>query len=268
VFTQGEDISSLPFFGKDLNMMSKLWKRHHYDLPADFSLYMAVVVLLVFVFTPASPSLPISQIIALGFVIYFSAFVPGPNKLELSLSINSKAWRAILVIIALTLIILLLTMILMTIAKSDYSEALKNEEIWQQESFEFIGSWAPDKSIHESLYQKNLTSVIKYAVKPFLGLVIFASVFETIIIFGVLFPVIWRRNGYYQALFGVPFVFALLHILQTSPLGFVIIYISGLVQALLYAKTKSLYPAIILHICWNLNILLFLCFLNWGLPYQ
>jgi len=248
--------------------MSKLWDTCTYDLPADYSLYMAAVVTVVFLFTPGSPSLPVSQIIAVGVIVYFSCLTPGQNKLGLSFNISRQGCRAIILISAVTILVLSLSLFLISIAKSEYKGGVtQDEDIWRQETFEFIGSWAPDTSIHKSLYEKDLGSVIRYAGKPFIGLVIFASTFETIIIFGILFPAIWRRNGYWRALLGVPLVFALLHILHTSVVGFVIIYLNGLVQAVLYAKTKSLYPAITLHVCWNLNILLFFCFMNWGLPY-
>ena len=266
---QGEDIYPLPVHSKGMAKMSKLWDTCTYDLPADFSLYMAAVIVVVFVFTPTSPSFPLSQIVAVGVIVYFSWLTPGPIKLGLSFNISRQGWRAIILISAVTLLVLLLTLLLMSMAKGEYYEgATQNEDIWRQETFEFIGSWAPDTLIHKSLYEKDLGSVIRYTAKPFLGMVIMASTFETIIIFGILFPTIWRRNGYRKALLAVPLVFALLHIFRTSIPGFVIIYLNGVVQALLYAKTKSLYPAITLHVCWNLNILLFFCFMNWGLPYE
>lgn len=250
-----------------MKKISTLWTASIYDLPADFSLYMALAVVTVFLFTPSRPSFPVSHILAAGFIIYFSFLIPGPNKLGLGFSLSRKAKHAIIIILALTFLIILLSLVLVDIGKSEYNaEAIEDKDIRRQESFEFTGSWAPDTLIHKSLYEMDLGSVVRYAVKPFLGTVVFAAVFETIIIFGILFPTMWRRHGYWKALLGVPLAFALLHIFQTSIPGFVIIYLNGLAQALLYAKTKSLYPSIMLHVCWNFNILLFCCFMNWGIP--
>jgi len=229
---------------------------------------MATVVVVIFLFPPAGPSLPVSQIIAAGVIVYFASFEPRPNKLGLSFQIAPQAKRAIFLILAITAAVLLLSWIFIAYAKYDFIQrGIEDSEIWRQGNFEFFGSWAPDSAIYQSLYKKDLPSVLKYAFKPILGMVVFAGVFETVIFFGVLFPVLWKRNKYVPAILITSLIFALAHILRTNFPGFFIIIGTGLIQAMLYSKTKSLYPSIVFHLCWNFNIVYFICLMNWGVPY-
>jgi len=240
-----------------------------YDLHADFSIKCALALLFIYMFLPDSPKLPIAPVFGVVVIIYFAAFGGGLAQIGLSFDLARNAKRSTIIILGIFAVIILGSAVFVSLGKaSAIDEPDENAGLFTQESYEFLGSWAPSEKIHGSLNEKDSGGVIKQSLKPIVGVVICKSLFETLFFFGMFFPVIWRKYSYKRALIWVPLLFAVLHVMHTSLVGFVIIYFNGVLQAALYARTKSLYPAIALHICWNLNILLFIHFLNWGLPFN
>lgn len=83
--------------------------------------------------------------------------------------------------------------------------------------------------------------------------VVVAPIVEELIFRGVLFPAIKRRYG---LIFGVvvsSLIFTLVHV---NPIQMISVLPLGIYLAVMYQRTGSIYPGMILHATWNLFVLL------------
>jgi len=83
--------------------------------------------------------------------------------------------------------------------------------------------------------------------------VIFAPIIEEILFRGILFPAIKYRYGIIAGILVSGVLFGLAHL---NPLQILVIIPMGIYLAIMYQRTKSIYPGIILHATWNLMVLL------------
>jgi membrane protease YdiL (CAAX protease family) len=241
--------------------------KHPYDLPAQFPLRVAVIIVILYMFTPFWPPVLIAPVIGAGSIVYYAIQSNGRNQLGMSLSISSKAKRYIRVIVVTTAAVLLSWCIFITIVKH---LAIHDPEFTEfpveQVPYEWPKGWGAGDELGDALFHKNLIGVIRDVSLPILWVVILGPLLETVVFIGMLFPVIWRDYGYRRAIIIVPLLFAVLHIFQQQPYIMVLTFVNGYIQALLYARTKSIYPSIVLHACWNLTVVSIVTIFNWGLP--
>lgn len=83
--------------------------------------------------------------------------------------------------------------------------------------------------------------------------VILAPIIEEIVFRGVLFPALGRRYGVVVGIFVSSFLFTLVHI---NPIQMISVLPLGIYLAIMYYRTGSIYPGMILHATWNLMVLL------------
>jgi membrane protease YdiL (CAAX protease family) len=87
----------------------------------------------------------------------------------------------------------------------------------------------------------------------FVLVVIIAPIIEEIVFRGVLFPAIKRRFGLVAGILFSSLVFTLVHI---DPIQMISVLPLGIYLAVMYHRTGSIYPGMILHATWNLIVLL------------
>jgi membrane protease YdiL (CAAX protease family) len=80
-----------------------------------------------------------------------------------------------------------------------------------------------------------------------------APLFEELLFRGFLFPVLARRGQVTFALFASALLFGAIHL---QPAGLPILGTLGLVLALAVRQTGSLWPAVLVHACWNGSLFL------------
>lgn len=83
--------------------------------------------------------------------------------------------------------------------------------------------------------------------------VVLAPVIEEIVFRGVLFPAIKRRYGLIAGIVISSLVFTLVHM---NPVQMMSVLPLGVYLAVMYHRTGSIYPGIMLHATWNLMVLL------------
>lgn len=83
--------------------------------------------------------------------------------------------------------------------------------------------------------------------------VILAPIIEEIIFRGVLFPAISKRYGLVSGVVISSFVFTLVHI---DPINMISVLPLGVFLAIMYQRTGSIYPGMMLHASWNFMVLL------------
>lgn len=83
--------------------------------------------------------------------------------------------------------------------------------------------------------------------------VLLAPVIEEIVFRGVLFPAIKKRYGLISGVVISSLVFTLVHI---DPINMISVLPLGIFLAIMYQRTGSIYPGMILHASWNLMVLL------------
>lgn len=80
-----------------------------------------------------------------------------------------------------------------------------------------------------------------------------APIVEELIFRGVLFPALQRRYGAFVGVTVSSLLFTLVHI---DPLQMISVLPLGVYLAIMYQRTGSIYPGMILHATWNLMVLL------------
>jgi membrane protease YdiL (CAAX protease family) len=83
--------------------------------------------------------------------------------------------------------------------------------------------------------------------------VIVAPIVEELVFRGVLFPAIRKRYGLFVGIVASSLIFTLVHI---NPIQMISVLPLGIYLAIMYQRTGSIYPGMILHATWNLVVLL------------
>jgi membrane protease YdiL (CAAX protease family) len=263
--------------------LSKIWqfltlKGREYDLPARLSFRPSGFLVFIYLLPPYFiGDTPIKAIIGMSVVLFFIAravFYRSENELGLSLRLNRSAKRTLLVVLILTLIIAPLALTglycLVEVVKAVYLFYPESYSEVEQLSYDFLGltgSFSPDESIYEALAARDLKGVFYASVKTILGIMVFVPIFETIILFGFIVPIVWKNRSAGKTLWIVPLIFSILHPHAfLRPVALMNVFISGYIMTYLYMRTRSMYPSIILHFCNNTFTYLWITILNWGLP--
>jgi hypothetical protein len=213
--------------------------------------------------------LPLGQIFAAGVIIYFLFRSDGENELGLGLNISRGAKKAMVIIIAAIMVLDVGIYIFFKYAKPDYTTIPEiGPHQFEQYPYKDYYGWEPDEEIYEALADRDVMLVLPRLVKPFLILVVMAPISETVIYFGILLPVVWRRYSYRRALWVAPLIFMLMHFrpFNFDVTNYPFYFLIGVLFAWLYPRTQSSYPSITLHVCWNLSIYVTQTIFNWGLP--
>jgi len=246
------------------------------DLPARLSFrpagFLVFIYLLPSVF---AGNRWLSAIIGLAIVISFivrAAFCRSENELGMSLRLNRPAKCALLVVLILTLVIVPLVLT----GLYCLGEAVKpviifdpesDPEFSKQLSYDFLGPCTPDDSIYEAIAARDLKGVFSASAKTILGIIVFVPIFETIILFGFIVPIVWKNRSAGKTLWIVPLIFSIFHPdAFLRPVALMSVFISGYVMTYLYMRTRSMYPSIVLHFCNNAFAFLWITIFNWGLP--
>lgn len=83
--------------------------------------------------------------------------------------------------------------------------------------------------------------------------VVLAPIVEEVVFRGILFPAISRRYGTIMGVIVSSLVFTLVHI---NPIQMLSVLPLGIYLAIMYRRTGSIYPGMILHATWNLFVLI------------
>lgn len=83
--------------------------------------------------------------------------------------------------------------------------------------------------------------------------VVLAPIVEEIVFRGVLFPAVAKRYGLIAGIIGSSLIFMLVHL---NPIQMISVLPLGIYLAIMYRKTGSIYPGIILHAVWNFMTLM------------
>jgi len=264
--------------------LSKIWqflslKGRECDLPGRLSFRPSGFLVFIYILPPYFiGDTPVKAIIGFAIVLSFivrAAFCRSENELGLSLRLNRSAKRALLVVLILTLFIAPLALTglycLGEVAKPLIIFDLESDsEFSEQISYDLLtpsGSCKPDESIYEALANRDLKGVFSASVKPILGIMVFVPIFETIILFGFIVPIVWKKRSAGKTLWIVPLIFSILHPdAFLRPFALIGVFTSGYVMTYLYMRTRSMYPSIIFHFHNNAFAFLWITILNWGLP--
>ncbi len=244
-------------------------KKREYNLPAKMSLETAIVINVIFVFTPSWVSLPVSQLFGTIVIIYYAFFSMKvhENELGLSLKMSKDAITVIIAFVVITLVGLVGIALIFDCFKTYALYDLESISEISQLEYGTIGVLGEiDNLIFPMLAIRQLLPVLALSLNPLLFGIVFASLFESIICFGILFPVIFRRYGYWRALLISAVVFTAWHPdVFTDVFALIPIFTLAIVFSRLYVETRSLYPTIVLHACWNFTIYIFVTMYNWGM---
>ncbi|WP_369690869.1 CPBP family intramembrane glutamic endopeptidase [Rossellomorea vietnamensis] len=88
-----------------------------------------------------------------------------------------------------------------------------------------------------------------------IGTGILAPIWEEMFFKGLLLRKLMEKTNSFIALFVVIFIFPVVHIsglYDNFTKDLFMIFLAGTLTSLLYLKTKSVFPSIILHVIWNL----------------
>lgn len=100
------------------------------------------------------------------------------------------------------------------------------------------------------------TNMLKYMGNFWLAFaltVLLAPVIEEIVFRGVLFPAIKKRYGLVSGIAISSLIFTLVHI---DPINMISVLPLGIFLAIMYQRTGSIYPGMILHASWNFMVLI------------
>jgi hypothetical protein len=262
-------VEEYPIIDKIKKIVKNLFciKNREYNLPAKFQYRTAIIITIIFSILPDFPKLPLGQIFAAGVIVYFLFRSNGENELGLSVKISRGAKKASAIIIAITIVLNVVILIGAEYEKPDYTTIPEiGPHQFEQSPYADSHGWGPDERIYQALTDKDMMLVLRYLVKRLLISVVMAPISESAIYFAMLFPVIWRRYSYRRALWVVPLIFMLMHFRPFNAFYYFLNFVTAIPFAWLYAKTRSSYPSIILHVCWNLSIYVTQTIFNWGLP--
>ena len=239
-----------------------------YDLPATVSLKWAVVLAVFSGLSPSWPSAPIIQILGLCIILFFAIHPGYKNELGLSWRVSKDAIIVMAAIVSITIIGLIgLGMIVDTIKIIIPYDFDMYGDIRQVSYFRTDYFVEFKTHVHLMLAERQLLPVLALSIQPLLLTVVFAPLFESVFMFGILFPVLYREFGYKRAVIASAIAFTLFHPpIYSSLFALIAILFSAFINAVLYAETKSLYPTIVFHACWNFSIHVFITIANWGLP--
>ncbi len=242
-------------------------KRCAYNLPAKMSLKTAAWLCAIFLLIPGWPWFPLSEIFGIGIILYYIFRSEGENELGLSLNLSSDSVLVIIVLISATVISLIGFGFMIDVFKA-YApfEPELDGVVTQLHCAGLTEGVDIDRLIYPMFAFKRLLPVLYLSIKPLLTLVVFAPVFESIVIFAILFPVIFRKYGFWRAILITALVFAgIHHYVYIDIFAFGFIFTSAIGDALLYVETRSLYPTIVFHACWNFILYIVSAMINWGM---
>jgi membrane protease YdiL (CAAX protease family) len=237
-----------------------------FDLPEAIHPGAAIVLCLFYVLTPHDV---IRAIVGACTGIYLWIGSSHRNILGLSVRINRSAKITVIIIVISMVILLPLSVAAMygvdrAMRSLAAPGALPNQHI---EMFELITAPGFPKDIHRALYEENLPAVLKGSIMPGITLVVITPVFESLLVFAILFPALWKKFGLTWAVYLIALLFMATHLYYYPDIILlIVIYAYGLIMAGLYACTHSLYPTILIHFWINLQALLLIIIFNWGLP--
>lgn len=250
-------------------ILSALFKNKSYELSWSSSLKVAIGVTAIFIFLPDYRQFPIGSIFGAGIVLYFAVFAKDPSQLGMSLQMPRKAIKA-MILLPLIFIVLNIAIILSINGAKNYYAEHPEEGPFIDEMivYDYGNYWRPDSTLYYSLSKKDLKGTIFALRIPLLQHAILAPLFETVIFFAIFFPALWRRLGYFAALWISMSVFVLAHYPSWTVEWVISLFVFAYIMAKLYAKTGSIYPSILFHSCINLTMDTLYFSLNWGLPYK
>jgi len=222
----------------------------------------AIVASIIYLALPSWWFLPLSEMYAIGIILYCVRKYPGLDRLGLGRPLPTGAKKAIIII---TIVTSALLAGLIVLGMVDRSHAGADQMLIRHQVKYPYTIWAPDNNITDAFAQRDLVGALLYSIKPFILLAILAPIFETIFVFGITFPALFKRFGYRKALWWLTILFTLGHLANaTNVIAILIIFISAIAMCILYTETRSLYPSIILHICHNTLIYALYLVVNWG----
>jgi membrane protease YdiL (CAAX protease family) len=237
-------------------------QKREYNLPGQFPMRFAIVATIIYLALPSWWFLPLSEIYGIGMIIYCVKKYPGLDKLGLERPLTPKAKKAIFMILigAATLFIILIVLVIV-----DRTDPTSNQTPFHHQVKYPYSMWPPDDKITDAFSHRDLKRAILYSIKPFILLGLLAPIFETIFVFGMTFPALFKRFGYSKAFWWLTIIFVLSHLTNAANVvSLSLVFISSAAMSILYAETRSLFPSIALHICYNSLIYSLYFVINWG----
>ena len=118
--------------------------------------------------------------------------------------------------------------------------------------FSAIGAGVSDAADNPNSGSKIVTLFGGFGL-AFVAAVIFAPIIEEIVFRGMLLPAFAKRYGFRTGAVASSVVFMLVHL---NPITMISALPLGIYLAIMYKRTNSIYPGMILHASWNLMVLL------------
>jgi len=197
----------------------------------------------------------------------------GPHELGISLRLTLGAKKAVAAILVLAFLMTPLALIAMHYAlESERAPVSHDGGIPPAEAqlsyaeMNMPDPYIPPDDIYRALADKNLQKVLLWSWKSITGVILAIPTFETIFVFGLLLPALWKKYNCRRGIILVALIFCAMH-LPAGPYQIIKTFLAGLLMAFLYSRTKSLYPAILLHIWLNGVPYAYATVYNWGLPF-
>ncbi|MDD4050672.1 MAG: type II CAAX endopeptidase family protein [candidate division Zixibacteria bacterium] len=218
------------------------------------------------VLTVAPITAPYAEAMLVGILLYYGFCSNGENELGLGWPLSRSPWNALIVIAGVTLVLLAIIIFLFGWLKLHcLADPITAFIPLERAPLDKIPRWAVSEECYTALANMNIAQSASYLWQPFVIATISAPIGESVTLFGMLFPALFQRYGYGKALTITSLLFMILH-LPNYPIALAFILASGFVDCILYVKTRSLYPTIIFHSCWNLVIFSVPVVWDWGLP--
>lgn len=246
-----------------------LFRKIPYNLPAKFPVKTGLILGLIMLAADDYPGLPLGSIVGIIVIIHFFHFSRGENELGLRWRLTTRTRWTIVVIVSFVLC----TFIFFAAAMDYYKTFIDLEPdaaefFAEQQKISLIAEeWNPPPALYSALENKDIGATIDHLTGTFFVALISAPIWESVSVFGLIFPVLYRRFGYRKSILAAALIFVLMHSHYFgAPDTVILLYISALIDGALYVYTRSLYPAIIAHAGHNFLSVAIQAAFNWGLP--
>ncbi len=243
-----------------------------------FELKSSIVIYIFFLFVPPFVmSFPLPLFMAIG-VVYFryseNRVAPIANPFGFNTTGLTRYWRS-LILLSLPFIVVYGIFIAVRITLNHYEPDSIHELSIDTLPSKFLGDGLVGiRSDIASIFDDAVTngelfrSIIIGSESLFNSL-IHAPLLESLVLFTIVFPALWKRFGRRYAVWMTVLLFAAPHGQYLSNLwGFLVVSILGYIWCRVYIATKSFYHLYATHALWNAYMYVYIYVFMFGIPFS
>lgn len=244
--------------------MRSWFENRVYDLSWDRPFRESMIIVIIALCIPYSIKYPVAAAYCVGATVSYSFIMPRINRLGLTHNFRVRRILMIMFIMYMFLNVFMFVFIQEIKFEAHMANSSDTAAIFSLENDPFK-EWDPDYRFGEAVLTGSVSLSLLLCWKRLILLGIIAPVYESIFIFAILFPALWNRYSYRQALLVTIALFLLIHFPTLGIMAFFEYSIFVLISIIMYVKTKSLLPLIMFHALTNVTKLAIGVYLNWEL---